>query len=247
VADVEKGLDSLYGLPDSEFTAARNDLARELKSDGDAEEAERVRALKKPSRAAAAINRAARAKRKDVKGLLDAADKLGQAQEQLMKGGDRKAMNEAVKRERAAVDKLMAAVEKELASGGKSASMAERARGTLHAVATDPELREELEAGRVTEDREAVGLGPLMAGGGKGKSPARGASSAKRRGEGRKRLKEAERDLEDAERALRRARDEQSEAADRLEAANAAVATAERDRTAAEKARDKARAAAEKA
>jgi hypothetical protein len=239
-ADLEKGLDRLYGLPESEFTAARNELARELKKGGDADGAERVRALKKPSRAAAAINRAARGGRRDVKRLLDAADNLAEAQEQLLQSGDRKRLNDAVKRERDAVDKLMASVEEELASGGKSAAMAERARGTLHAVATDPELREELETGRVTEDREAVGLGPLGAGGGAGaggKRPARGA---------RKRLKAAEREVEDAERALRRARDEQSDAAERLEAANAAVATAERDRAAAGASLDKAQAAAEK-
>jgi hypothetical protein len=246
VPDVEKGLDRLYGLPDSEFTSARNDLAKELKSDGNADAAERVSGLKKPSRAAGAINRAARSNRKDVKGLLDAADKLGQAQEKLLRGGDRKALNDAVRKERAAVDKLMAAVQKEL-GGGKGTAMAERARGTLHAVATDPELREELEAGRVTEDREAVSLGPLTAGGGGGKRAARGAGSAKKRDEARRRLRDAERELEDAERALRRARDEQSEAAGRLEAANAAVASAERERAAAEKSRDQAKAAAEKA
>jgi hypothetical protein len=237
VPDVEKQLDRLYGLPDDEFTAARNELAKELKRDGDAEGAERVRTLKKPSRAAGAINRVARSKRKDVKRLLDTAGKLGEAQEQLLQGGDRKGLNDAVKKERAAVDKLMAAVEDEL--GGKGGNMVERARHTLHAVATDPELREELEAGRVTEDREAVGLGPLATGGGK-RSAARVTSSAKKQGEARKRLKAAERELDDADRALRRARDEQSDAAGRLEAANAAVATAERERAAAEKARDKA-------
>ena len=240
--DVDKELDRLYGLPDSEFTAARNELAKQLEG----EAAERVQGLKKPSRAAGAINRAARSSRKDVKGLLDAADKLRTAQEKLLQGGDRKALNDAVKKERAAVDKLMTAVQKEL-GGGKSTAMTERARDTLHAVAIDPELREELEAGRVIEDRAAVGLGPLTAGGGGGKRPARGGGSAKKQAEARKRMKQVERELEDAERALRRARDEQSDAAGRLEAANAAVATAEREHAAAEKALDRAKAAAEKA
>jgi uncharacterized membrane protein YgcG len=186
-ADFERGLDRLYGLPDGEFTAARNDLARELKRAGDADGAEQVRALKKPSRPAAAINRAVRANRREAKRLLDAAAKLGEAQEKLLAGGDRRDLAKAVERERAAVDKLMAAVEPELGAG-TSAAMATRARDTLHAVASDPELREELAAGRVVEDRAAVGLGPLMTrrGGGRGGGrAATGAAKGKAGGAGR--------------------------------------------------------------
>ncbi|HEY8770172.1 MAG TPA: hypothetical protein VIM03_06495, partial [Thermoleophilaceae bacterium] len=152
-ASLERELDRLYGLPPGEFTPARNDLARELKRSGDAAGADRVQELKKPSRAAGAINRAARGNRRDVKRLLDAAAKLGEAQEQLLQGGGRRGIQQAVERERAAVDKLMAAVEAELErERGASEAMLGRARGTLHAVATDPDLRTELEAGRVSED-----------------------------------------------------------------------------------------------
>ncbi len=248
-AALERELDRLYGLPPGEFTAARNDLARELKSSGDATGAERVKELKKPSRAAGAINRAARGNRRDVKRLLDAAAKLGEAQEQLLQGGGRKGIQQAVERERAAVDKLMAAVAAELkAERGASEAMLGRARGTLHAVASDPDLRAELEAGRISEDRTAVGLGPLTAGvGGAGGRPARGSGSAKKKDEARRRLKQAERELEDAERALRRAENERAEAEERLEAASAAASSAERGLAAATSARDKARAALERA
>lgn len=249
-AALERELDRLYGLPPGEFTAARNDLAGELKRSGDAAGAERVQELKKPSRAAGAINRAAHRNRRDVKRLLNAAAKLGEAQEQLLQGGGRRSVQQAVERERAAVDKLMAAVKEELeAERGASEAMLGRARGTLHAVATDPALRDELEAGRVSEDRTAVGLGPLTAGGasGGGARPAGARGSAKKREEARRRLKQAERELEDAERALRRAENERAEAAERLEAAGAAASSAERELAAATSARDKARAALERA
>ncbi len=226
-AALERELDRLYGLPPGEFTSARNDLARELKRSGDATGADRVQELK----------------------MLDAAAKLGEAQEQLLQGGGRKGIQQAVERERAAVDKLMAAVEAELQrERGASEAMLGRARGTLHAVATDPDLRAELEAGRVSEDRTAVGLGPLTAGGasgGGGRRPAGARGSAKKREEARRRLKQAERELEDAERAMRRAENERAEVAERFEAANAAAGASERDLAAATSARDKARAALE--
>jgi hypothetical protein len=249
-AALERQLDRLYGLPPGEFTSARNDLARELKRSGDAAGGGRVQELKKPSRAAGAINRVARANRRDVKRLLDAATKLGEAQEQLLQGGGRKGIQQAVERERAAVEKLMAAVEAELErERGASEAMLGRARGTLHAVATDPGLRAELEAGRVSEDRTAVGLGPLTAGGasGGGRRPAGARGSAKKKEEARRRLKQAERELEDAGRALRRAENQRAEAAERLEAAGAAASSAARELAAATHARDKARAALERA
>jgi hypothetical protein len=246
-ASLERELDRLYGLPPGEFTSARNELARELKRSGDAAGADRVQELKKPSRAAGAINRAARGNRRDVKRLLDAAAKLGEAQEQLLQGGGRRGIQQAVERERATVEKLMAAVEAELElERGASEAMLGRARGTLHAVATDPGLRAELEAGRVSEDRTAVGLGPLTAGASGGR-PAGAGGSAKKKDEARRRLKRAERELEDAERALRRAENERAEAAERFEAANAAAGGAERELAAATSARDKARAALERA
>jgi chromosome segregation ATPase len=249
-ASLERELDRLYGLPPGDFTPARNDLARELKRSGDAAGAGRVQGLKKPSRAAGAINRAARGNRREVKRLLDAAAKLGEAQEQLLQGGDRKGIQRAVERQRTAVEKLMEAVEAELErERGASEAMLGRARGTLHAVATDPDLRAELEAGRVSEDRTAVGLGPLTAGGAGGggdRRPAGARGSAKKKEEARRRLKQAERELEDAERALRRAENERAEVAERLEAAGAAASSAERELAAAKSARDKARAALER-
>jgi hypothetical protein len=219
---LERKLDRLYGLPLDEFTRARNDLARDLKRSGDDPEAERVKKLAKPTRSAGAINRAVRANRSEARRLLAAADKLRQAQEQLLERGSRAAVGRAVEGERHAVDRLMAEVKKELRrDGGSSQGMLDRARSTLHAVATTPELREQFEAGRITADHKAVGFGGLAA-------PARGAPArrprdAKKKDDARRRLKRAEQVVEAAERALRRAEAERDEAEKRLAAANAAV------------------------
>jgi hypothetical protein len=240
---LERAVDRLYGLPLDEFTPARNALARELQ---DADAAARVKKLAKPSRSAGAINRAVRANRREAKGLLTAADKLREAQERLLRSGDRSPVERAVEAERAAVDRLMAAVEKELGrEGATTQAMLERARGTLHAVATTPELREEFESGRITKDHTAVGFGVMSAAprGGAGRAPKR---STRKQDDARRRLKQAEQDVESAERALDRAQADRDEAEKRLAAARAAVGSCQKDLERASRARDKAREALER-
>jgi chromosome segregation ATPase len=236
-------VDRLYGLPLDEFTSARNALARELKRSGDSAAAEQVQTLKKPTRSAGAINRAVRQNRREAKRLLQAAGKLSAAQERLLQGGGRRSIDQGIERERAAVDRLLAEVERELRNDGQpSESMLERARSTLHALATDPELREEFEAGRMATDHAAVGFGGLTSG--TGPPPAKPRSREK--SDAKRRLKRAERDLEAAERALQRATDERTEAEERLDGANAAVARAEKHVAEAAGERDDARSASKR-
>jgi hypothetical protein len=223
---LEREVDRLYGLPLDEFTSARNALARELKRSGEPAAAEQVQALKKPTRSAGAINRAVRRNRREATRLVQAADKLSEAQERLLQGGGRRSIDQGIERERAAVDRLMAAIEAELRNeGAASESMLERARGTLRALATDPDLRAEFEAGRIATDHAAVGFGGLTVGSG---PPPAARPRPGEKTEARRRLKRAERELEAAERALQRAMDEKTEAEQRLDAAIAAVARAEK-------------------
>jgi hypothetical protein len=233
VADEE--LDRLYGLPLDQFTAARDDLARELKSSGDDEAAQRVKRLKKPTRSAGAINRAVRERGDDAKELLAAAENLRSAQETMLGGGGREAVDEATVRERAAVDRFMDAVEAELeAEGGASDAMLERARSTLQALAGDPDLRDEFEAGRISKDHEAVGFGGLTVEPAAKATPPR--SDEKRQAQ--RQLKQAERELEMAQKRLRRAQGRAEKAQEQLDAANAAVAEAEEDVAVATKERE---------
>ena len=60
VPDLDRELDELYGLPLEEFTKARNDLAARLRKAHQAEAAEVVHSLKKPSVVAWSANRLAR-------------------------------------------------------------------------------------------------------------------------------------------------------------------------------------------
>ena len=137
--------DRLYGLPLEEFTRARDDAARALKSNGRAEDAAEVKSLRKPTAAAAAANRLVRQQRADVDRFLEANSSLRDAQ--LSGKGDLEA---ATSRQRESLDRLVRA-------GG------EQVRQTLTAAAVDDEAAAELLAGRLVRELEPRGFGTLLA------------------------------------------------------------------------------------
>ena len=209
----DKELDRLYGLPLDEFTRERNELAKRLRAEGESEASEAVRKLKKPSLPAWTVNQLVRRHRKEVRRLLDADERLREAHEGLLSGGERKALSDAAAKERELVGGLVEKAEPLLSEGGSpSPANLERVRNTLHAAALDEELRGELEAGRVVSDREPAGLGPFAAAeaGGRPTRQAREQRSELR--QARRREEQAEKRLQSAERALERARVEAEEA-----------------------------------
>ena len=78
--DVEEIIDRLYALPLEEFTQERNQAERELRKNGQREQAEQVKALRKPTATAAAANNLVHAHRAQVKEFLRAAATLRDAQ-----------------------------------------------------------------------------------------------------------------------------------------------------------------------
>jgi hypothetical protein len=137
--------DRLYGLPPDEFTRARNEAASELRKAGRREEADQVKALRKPTAAAGAVNRLVHEHRSEVEKFLHAAAALRDAQ--LGGKGD---LSAATKREREALDRLL-----ELADG--------EVRQSLQAAAVDDEAAVELLAGRLERELEPRGFGTLLA------------------------------------------------------------------------------------
>ncbi len=138
-------IDRLYELPPAEFTAARNEAARELRKAGRREDAERVMALRKPTAAADAVNRLVRGHRADVEEFLHAAAALRDAQ--FAGKGDREA---ATRRERDALARLLAA-------GG------EEVRQSLLAAAVDDDAARYLLEARLERELEPRGFGTLLA------------------------------------------------------------------------------------
>ena len=102
-----EAVDRLFHGPLEEFTSARNELAKSLRSEGTLEAADWVKGLKKPTRAAWLVNQLAVRKPKEVAKLLEAGADLRRAQEEMLAGApDREALRKAARREQEAVDWL---------------------------------------------------------------------------------------------------------------------------------------------
>jgi hypothetical protein len=153
----------LYGLPLDEFTPARNVLAKELRAEGDRDAAQSVRALRKPSRAAWAVNQLVRAEPELVEALLGAGGELRQAHRQAASGRGAEQLRGAAEAERAAVDRLMARAPDVLGEA-PGAALADAMRNTLHAASSDDEARELIGEARLVDAVRPVGLGPVPAG-----------------------------------------------------------------------------------
>ena len=237
VPDLERELDELYGLPLTEFTSARNELAKRLKKAGQAADGERVAKLAKPPISAWAVNQLARRAPDRVRALLDAGEEVVEAQKAALAGKGAERFDDAARRHRDAIRGLLPAAVDILEGAGHRPSDAikERVASSLRAASMDPDGRGLLEQGRFVEDFESAGLGLLAgiapAGGGRSAVPA---SAAERR--------EARR--EEAREKLEAAQEEERELADE-------AAEADRDATraaaAAEEAADRARALARRA
>ena len=89
----------LYGLPLSQFTAARNARAKALKK-SDPELAAAVAALPKPSVAAGALNELVHEDPSEVRALVQSGKRLRQAQEAAVTGKKGADLNEAIKEHR---------------------------------------------------------------------------------------------------------------------------------------------------
>lgn len=163
VPDLDRELDTLYALPLGEFTKARNDLAARLRKAHQTEAAETVQALKKPTVAAWAANQLARAHSDHVAALVDAGARLRDVQQRALAGkASQSEVADATADERTAVRALVAAARKELGSRATSPVL-DRLTQTLRAAAVDPALATTLVAGRLTEELQPVGFGPLEA------------------------------------------------------------------------------------
>ena len=217
--DAEAALDRIHGLPLSEFTAARNAAAKELAAAGDRDGAERVRAARKPTVAAWAINQLKRTDSRKLSAFAKAVSKLEDAQRALIEEGDRDEFAKAGDAHRTALEALVAAALDVAADAAtaRSAALEGRVTSTLQAATGDPEVLELIRAGRL--DRERVPSASLEALPGSA-TPRRKADPKRSKGAGTRRRVEAERrrarkaqdELEQAEAQLEEAREAEREA-----------------------------------
>src|SRR3954465_7834102 len=163
-AGADDRMDRLYDLPLSEFTSERNALAAELRASGDHEAAALVKALRKPSAAAWAVNQLVRADPDLVEALLGAGGELRQAHRQAASGRGAAQLRSAAEAERRAVDQLVgrAAV---VLGRAVTPALAESIRNSLHAASSDDGARERVRTGTLETELRPIGLGPIPAGG----------------------------------------------------------------------------------
>jgi hypothetical protein len=153
----------LYGLPLEEFTPARDALARELRGAGNKEGAAEVKALRKPSVSAWAVNQAVRRRPQEAKALVKAGDELRKAQRGAVSGRDTGGLREATAAHRRLVEELTEAARDALEERGAAPpATVTRIAQTLRAASIDKESAKALTAGTLSEDVEQTGFGPLL-------------------------------------------------------------------------------------
>ena len=223
MASLDDRIDDLYKLPLSEFTSARNALAKTLKGD----EAARVKALGKPTVVPWAINQLYWHARKTYDRLLDRGRALRKAQIAALSGKNA-ALREATDAHRAALAE--AAREAARLAGGGAQHTDALAR-TLEALSLAPEPPGE--PGRLTETLQPAGFEALGGLGGLSAvtlvartqpAPKPSLKEVQRREAAEKKHQQ---EVADAEAALERARDAVAFATQTLERATRAYGEAE--------------------
>ena len=228
--DLERELDRLYQLPTGEFTAARDELAKRLRADGEREQAEEVKKLRKPPVAVSLVNRLARERELDVQRLAKAGEALTASQGK----GDADAFEEARGEEQRALERLSQAAKEIADREGFGGPAVERATQTIRAASLTDEGRGLLKQARLTEELQPPGFEALT-----GLAPAAPRRPARRAKPQTKTDDKAERRhaLAEARETVRRLKAEERELAS---AARAAAREADRAEAAAAKLRQQA-------
>ena len=232
----ESDVERLYGLSLDEFTSARDGTARRLRDEGRRKDAEAVKALRKPSNPAWIVNRLSRETPKIIDDLLVAGRQLREVQLR----GDGNKLQDAMERERSALERAMRNAEEIATHAGlASASTLQRVQETLHLAALDPEVAADVKRGVLTREGRAAGFtglagfappaAPLERGRAKRDTTAvpRDTRRKQQLAQAQEKAAAAERDLRDAGREL----------ADAGQALAAATRQHERTKTRAERAR----------
>jgi DNA repair exonuclease SbcCD ATPase subunit len=144
---VEAVLDELYTTPPADFVARRDELAAAAKAAGNADDARRIRAARRPTLAAWAANLLLRYQPHESRQFLE----LGQALREAYRTLDAVEINELTEQRR----RIVAALSRQAAQLAEEAGhrLSEQARqgveNTLRAVLTDPDAADRWAGGRL--------------------------------------------------------------------------------------------------
>ncbi len=231
-------LDELFALAPEEFTARRDTLVKELKAAKEGDLAAKVKALRRPTVAAWALNQVARRHADAVDELIAAGEALAAAQRRLMGGDKSSGIREATQARRQAVATLRDHAAAILRDAGVAPDThLDEVNATLEAASADPDAADALRAGMLQRPLPApsgLGFGFLPAPADEDEEPGpdwtpadapdeepEDEDAAAARAEAEKAAA-----VEDAERRLAEARTRRDEVSEREDSAHAAAAEA---------------------
>jgi hypothetical protein len=113
--------DELADIPPEEFVAARDELAKRLKAEGNAAEAAEIKKLRKPTVAQWITERVRRDHDDAVDALRVASAEVASAQETAITSGDRDALRDASTKRRNALGDVERVIDQVLANAGRPA------------------------------------------------------------------------------------------------------------------------------
>jgi hypothetical protein len=209
VADpVARAIEQLYRIPPSAFTRERNAMAIALRKAGEPAQAHAVSQLRRPSAPLWATNQLAHEDPTRLAELIDSVERV-----RLTQLRDTRAAGEALKRQRAELDELVARAGNLLARQGYRATprIQRRISDTLLGAAVDPPRAHELREGRLTQELSAPGF-EVLAGAPRGNlrlvqggptqpGQAAGSREVERRAQAERERQRRDREAEELERA----------------------------------------------
>jgi hypothetical protein len=213
----------LYSLVPAQFTAARDERARQAKADGQPELAAAVRKLARPTASAWLVNQLVRAEPGQLSRLFEVAEALQDAQREL--AGDR--LRELSGQRRQVIGELLTAANAVAAAAGQQLSPAAlgEVRATLQAAIADPEAAAAVRSGQLTRALAYAGLGEVDLAAAMAAPRPAGKPAATRGGAAASKPPSGAGRAEAAAQALQAAEAAEQEAATTAEAAEHAVAT----------------------
>ncbi|MET9314385.1 hypothetical protein ABZX12_21465 [Kribbella sp. NPDC003505] len=155
--DFEEAADAVYAAPAADFIATRNELAKQLKADGDALASTRLKALRKPTVAAWIANLVARRLPDELDDLLALGDEFREATADL----DGERLRELTPKRHQLLDKLSKEAARLAGEEGQkvSADVGQKLRETLDAALVDPAAGDAVREGRLSSALRHVGFG----------------------------------------------------------------------------------------
>jgi hypothetical protein len=155
--DFEEAADAVYAVRAADFIATRNELAKQLKADGDALGSTRLKALRKPTVAAWIANLVARKLPDELDDLLALGDEFREATADL----DGERLRELTPKRHQLLDKLSKEAARLAGDEGQKISpdVGQKLRETLDAALVDPAAGDAVREGRLSSALRHVGFG----------------------------------------------------------------------------------------